>query len=68
MEWLAIAIMYVATLGFAGYLVWLFRFTKSPKEEIEQVKKDMASLALTVGLRKSAQPGHGFPFGPPNVG
>jgi hypothetical protein len=60
----AIAIMYVATLGFIGWAAWLYLqyrdLDKAIKSEILKMKQEISSLQMAQGLKQRAGP----PWGP----
>lgn len=65
MDMFAWAIMYVATLAFVAYLLWLFRYTKTAHDEVEELRKEVNALALSIGLRKAAMQQQGIMPMPP---
>jgi hypothetical protein len=58
-----LSVMWVSTLGFAAYMVYLFKVQKNPYKEVEQLRSEMNALAMSVGLRKAQGP-----QGPPTMG
>jgi len=67
MNWLAFSIMYVASLVFIAYLIWLWRFTKSPKQEIAILRQEVNGLAMSMGLKRASIGPGPMPSGPPRI-
>jgi hypothetical protein len=66
-NWLAYALMYIATLVFVAYLIWLWRFTKSPKQEIAILRQEVNGLAMSMGLKRASMGPGPMPPGPPRI-
>jgi hypothetical protein len=68
MNWLAFAAMYVATLAFVAYLIWLWRFTTGSKKQIELLRQELNGLAMSIGLKRASIGPGPMPSGPPRIG
>lgn len=68
MNWLAASIAYVATLVFIAYLIWLWRFTTGSAGQIEELRKEVNALAMSIGLKRANMGGPGMLPRPPTIG
>lgn len=71
MIYLAIAVCYIASLGFIAFFLWLKKkdVEGSWKSEIQSIRDELSQLAMSVGLRRRGQPGPIPPtFGGPAAG
>lgn len=58
MVWVLLAIVYVSTLAFVGYVMWLKRDYSKIESHVLDLKNEIAALNTAAGLRKS----QGMPF------
>ena len=63
MVWVLLAIVYVSTLAFVGYVLWLKRDYSKIEQHVVELKNEINALNTAAGLRKA----QGMPFmgGPP---
>lgn len=60
------AIVYVATLAFVAYMMWLRTQRHSMVDEMQKIRDEMSQLAMTVGLRHRSTLQTGpMPISPP---